>query len=98
MCVKNSTSEWVDDEIFEAIRNRDKLFKEEAANSSLAQDLLFNSIQHDGIVLERYELPFSVLQCLSLVCCISVQVVGCICSSRINLYLLSTSASLIDRW
>ena len=27
MCVKNNTSEWVDDEIFEAIRNRDKLFK-----------------------------------------------------------------------
>ena len=27
MCVKNNTSEWVDDEIFDAIRNRDKLFK-----------------------------------------------------------------------
>ena len=27
ICVKNITSEWVDDEIFEAIRTRDKLFK-----------------------------------------------------------------------
>ena len=27
MCVKNSTCEWVDDEIFEAIRTREKLFK-----------------------------------------------------------------------
>ena len=27
MCVKNDTCEWVDDEIFEAIRTRDKLFR-----------------------------------------------------------------------
>ena len=37
MCVKNSTSEWVDDEIFEAIRNRDKLFKK-FKNSRLHAD------------------------------------------------------------
>ena len=40
MCVKNSTEEWVDEDIFEGIRIRDKKFKNDGANYRKARNQL----------------------------------------------------------